>query len=130
MVLRTTALTQDVNYTLTGNDVTDRAATPNPISANTQVAFSFSQSLIGATTTLGNYVWSVLDVGEPVYIDRGITYTEIPAGILGLDYLQMANDDKFSTGNPFITFDVTASATACTPLWWLFLLATPIGHRI
>ncbi len=62
-------------------------------------------------TTPVNYEWDVLDIGKMVYIDRGFTFNTIPSEFIGLDYLKTANDDKASSGNGFITFDVDKPVT-------------------
>ena len=67
-------------------------------------------SLISNTTPT-NYAWSALDVGATQYVDRTFTFSAVPAAYVGLDFLKTANDDKGSSGFPWITFDVSQSVT-------------------
>lgn len=55
-------------------------------------------------TTPANYVWSALQEGEPVYVDRNYTFTTVPAALQGYRYLQTANSDKGATGAGFVSF--------------------------
>jgi regulation of enolase protein 1 (concanavalin A-like superfamily) len=77
IVLTTSALTFGTTYTLTVNNVTDRAATPNPIAPNSQIAFLATEyaptdigepALAGSSAPAGNG-WHVeaggADIGGP-----------------------------------------------------------------
>ncbi|HEX6705970.1 MAG TPA: PQQ-dependent sugar dehydrogenase [Albitalea sp.] len=57
--------------------------------------------------------WSVqgnLQVGNLVYGDRTYTFTAIPASLLGAQWIRSANDSKAFTGNPLVTFTISAGA--------------------
>lgn len=57
--------------------------------------------------------WSVqsnIQVGNNVYGDRTFTFTQIPANLLGSKWVRTANDSKTYTGNPTVTFSITADA--------------------
>ena len=62
-------------------------------------------------TSPASYVWDLLDVGKPQYVDRAYTFSSVPAALVGLDYLQTVNDDKSSQGLPWITFDISQDVT-------------------
>jgi hypothetical protein len=57
--------------------------------------------------TQSSYEWSTLSNGTKVYVDRSFTYSSIPEEYDGLRYLQTSNDDKNSTENQFLSFDVS-----------------------
>ncbi|HEX6708285.1 MAG TPA: Ig-like domain-containing protein [Albitalea sp.] len=57
--------------------------------------------------------WSLqgnLQVGNTVYGDRTFTFTAIPAGLLGSQWIRTANDSKTFTGNPTVTFNISVAA--------------------
>ncbi|KKN04069.1 hypothetical protein LCGC14_1101360, partial [marine sediment metagenome] len=68
-----------------------------------------AQDLIISNTLPGNYEWSILAVGELVYIDRSYIFTSVPSELVGLNYLRTANNDKGSTGG--VSFDVNKQVT-------------------
>ncbi|MCH7958452.1 MAG: hypothetical protein IIB63_12955, partial [Proteobacteria bacterium] len=45
-----------------------------------------------------------LTSGALVYIDRGYTFTTVPASIEGKTYIKTANDDKKQGGADFLSF--------------------------
>jgi hypothetical protein len=127
VILSTGALSTGITYTLTVNNVRDRAQTPNTIAANTQETFTYVDRLdiTGTSVSSGKaYVWDTLQAGDSVYIDRGYTFSTVPPEYLGLLYLRTANDDKAGTGASFITFSVNQPVTvyvgyasASVPSW-------------
>jgi hypothetical protein len=52
-----------------------------------------------------------LDVGELMYVDRSYTYISVPAAYQNKTYIKTANDDKHSTGDSFMTFDINLDAS-------------------
>ncbi|QJR12261.1 hypothetical protein DSM104443_03346 [Usitatibacter rugosus] len=57
--------------------------------------------------------WSIqasLQAGGTVYGDRTFTFTTVPASVTGIAWIRTANDSKSYTGNPTVTFSVTAAA--------------------
>jgi hypothetical protein len=107
-------MTEDVTYTLTVNNVKDRAKTPNTIQANAQKSFTYVGALIisGLTVSSGKtYEWDALANGKNVYIDRSYTFSTVPAKYNGLQYLRTANDDKAAAGNPLISFNANQNVT-------------------
>ena len=111
VTLTTSTLSEGITYTLTVNNITDRATMANTIAVDSTATFTFVAQLIITGTSPTGYVWDTLDVGKSVYIDRTFTYATVPAAYVGLDYLQTANGDKGSTGASFITFDVNQDVT-------------------
>jgi len=57
------------------------------------------------------YNWGTLTSGTNVYIDRLYTYTTIPAAYQGSLALKTANDDKNSSGDTFISYNVDQAIT-------------------
>lgn len=107
--LTTTALASGLAYTLTVNNILDRATSPNMIAPNSQVSVTYSGSsgsLVVSGASPGNYQWAALDNGVQVYIDRAFTFTAVPQSFRGLDFLRTANNDKDSSGDGFIAFTV------------------------
>jgi hypothetical protein len=47
-----------------------------------------------------------LQIGGPVYIDRGDTFTTVPTRLQGAAYIQTANNDKSATTAAFLSFAV------------------------
>ena len=60
-----------------------------------------------------NYAWTTLAVGTSMYVDRdsSFNYGTVPSAYIGYKVLQTANDDKASSGNNFINFDVNQAVT-------------------
>jgi hypothetical protein len=127
VLLSTSALTEDLTYTLTVNNVMDRASSPNTIVPNSQATFTFVGELILTSLSVSSgksYVWDTLANGKTVYIDRSYTFSNVPSKYNGLVYLQTANEDKFSSGSPFISFTANqnvmvylAYAGSSLPAW-------------
>jgi len=57
------------------------------------------------------YERDTLAAGKPQYIDRTFIIESVPAQYQGLTYLKTANDDKFHTDSPFLTFAVNQLVT-------------------
>ena len=57
------------------------------------------------------YNWGTLTSGADVYIDRNYTYTTIPAAYEGSLALKTADDDKNSSGDTFISYNVDQAIT-------------------
>jgi hypothetical protein len=58
-------------------------------------------------TTPSNYIWDSIDDGKLLYVDRDYVFMSVTDEFRGLDYLQTANEDKFSSGDGFISFTVS-----------------------
>ncbi len=66
---------------------------------------------LATATNPGDYVWASLESGSNVYIDRSYTYVSIPSAYQGLEVLRTANNDKNSTGDAFVSFEISQAAT-------------------
>ncbi len=51
--------------------------------------------------------------GALVYIDRGYTFSNVPALLQGATYIKTANDDKSTSNASFLSFDVDEDVTVC-----------------
>ena len=109
VVLTTTDLSESIEYTLTVNNIRDRASSPNLIAANSQVRFDFDAGPGGGGPD--NYVWDALSVGTLAYIDSGLVVQSVPAGIVGAQFLRTANADSMASGMPFLTVDLAEPST-------------------
>lgn len=58
-----------------------------------------------------SYVLDTLSTDKLQYIDRNYTFTSVPSLYKDLQYIRTANDDKTSTGNSFLEFDVNCDVT-------------------
>ena len=64
-----------------------------------------------SNTSPSGYVWDTLGVGSVQYVDRTYTFTSVPLGLAGLDYLRTANGDKGLAGPGIVSFDVSQDVT-------------------
>jgi len=111
VTLVTSAHTEGSNYQLTVNNVKDRGTTPNTIATNSTANYNFASSFtISNLSVTSGKIYEVmqnaLDNGTLVYIDRTYAFSDASSGLVGATYIKTANDDKGSTGNGFLTFDV------------------------
>ncbi len=67
--------------------------------------------LTASSINRGNYETAELNTGDEYYVDRTYTLTDIPAEYQGLLWIKTANDDKDSTENNFLTFQVNREAS-------------------
>jgi len=108
--------TEGLTYTLTVNNIKDRASTPNVIASDTQKAYTFiAQLIISNLTVASGQPYEVVDSGlQPgalVYLDRSYTFTNVPTALEGTTYIKTANGDKGSSGSSFLSFDVNQDVT-------------------
>jgi hypothetical protein len=57
--------------------------------------------------------WSIrsnLQTGDQSFGDRTYTWSAVPASVAGAAWVRTANDSKGYTGNPLVSFDITAAA--------------------
>ena len=109
--LTTSGLSENTNYTLTVNNLLDRAAVPNSIAANSQFGFTYISPSGNSDISPVQYQWDVLQVSKKVYIDRDYTFTNVPPSLENLDYIKTANGDKFATQYPFLSFSTNKDVT-------------------
>jgi hypothetical protein len=76
---------------------------------------SVAQVVISNLTIASGKAYEViqngLSNGALVYTDRSFTYSSVPGLVDGATYIKTANDDKNSSGNSFLTFDVNQDVT-------------------
>lgn len=110
LTLDTFSHTEGIIYSLTVNNVMDRATVPNDIATDTQISYSFVVKLvISGLSVLSGRAYQVEDalaVGDSVYIDRPFTISSLPASLEGKSYIMTANDDKNHTEESFLSFSV------------------------
>jgi hypothetical protein len=116
VTLTTSPHTGNGSYTLTVNNIKDRANIPNVIASNTQATYTFPSQIVINNLTVASgktyeIVQSGLQNGLLVYIDRTYTFSSVPILVDGAMYIKTANDDKNSSGASFITFDVNQNVT-------------------
>ncbi len=107
--LSTSDLAESVQYTLTVNNVLDRANTPNSIMANSTTGFQFDGGSAGGGPE--NYEWAVLEVGRSVYIDSTLVFKSVPSAFVNRQYLRTAAADSMASGSPFLSIDLASSST-------------------
>ena len=117
VTLTTSNHTEGVVYALTVNNVLKRATTPNPISPNTQVSYTYSAQVVVIALEVANgSAYQVVDAGltdgARVYIDRPYTFSSLPGALTDAAYIETANDDKAETQEAFLTFSVNLNVTA------------------
>jgi hypothetical protein len=111
ITLITNPHTDGTTYTLTINNVRDRASTPNTIAPNSIATYTYTLELIVTNLNQINYQTAYLNEGDIYYIDRTFTITNIPSPYQNLLWIKTANNDKASTGTAFLTFDVNQPVT-------------------
>jgi hypothetical protein len=111
VTLGTNAHTEDVTYTITINNIRDRASTPNTVAPNSSATYTYTLELIVNNLNQITYQTAYLKEGDTYYIDRTFTITNIPSSCQNLLWIKTANDDKTSTGTFSLTFDVNQPVT-------------------
>jgi hypothetical protein len=110
--LSTSEHAEGVNYTLTVNNVRDRAASPNTIAPNSSVQYQVVLELVVDDLNKGNYQVAHLDVGDEYYVDRPYTVASLPSIYQNLTWIKTANDDKYEQSEQFLSFTVNQNVTA------------------
>ncbi|MFQ5963711.1 MAG: DUF5060 domain-containing protein [Candidatus Scalinduaceae bacterium] len=116
ITLITSPHSEGITYTVTVNNIQDRASAPNMITPDTQGTYTFAAQLVIGNLSAGSgsayvVVPDGLQTGAATYIDRSFTFSTVPASVNGATYIQTANNDKSSTGTSFLTFDVNQNVT-------------------
>ena len=116
VTLTTSFHSEGLTSTLTVSNVRDRASTPNVIAPNTQMNYTFLAQLVISNITVASgkayeVIYGGLVNGAKVYIDRSYVYSNVPDWLTGATHIRTANDDRSSTGDSFISFDVNQDVT-------------------
>jgi hypothetical protein len=89
---------------LSGNQSTDAIS----------VYYEPVQDLVSAVKPASGRSYKVVESladGNQAYVDRQYTYHDVPQALLGSNHIVTANDDKASTGNDFLSFQVSQPTT-------------------
>ena len=116
VTLTTSGHTNGVSYTLSVSNVRDRASTPNTITSNTQVPYTYVGDLVilnlGVASGDLYEVVDGLNIGSLAYIDRSYVYDDVPPDLIGSTYIKTSNGDKnFEGTDEFLVFDVNQDVT-------------------
>ncbi|MCH8041911.1 MAG: DUF1593 domain-containing protein, partial [Nitrospinae bacterium] len=110
VTLITSAQLPDITYTLTVSNIKDRAKTPNVISPSTKTYSFILKLIISNLDVKSSAVYEIVDGGLQqdalIYVDRNYVFTAVPEELQGATYIKTANNDKSSTGDSFLSFDV------------------------
>lgn len=102
----------NTKYSLTVNNIRDRAPAPNTIATNTTIQYVFEVSsgsmVIGMNKE--NYRLAHLKTGDKYYIDRTYTITNIPFELDGYLWIMTANDDRAKSDDYFLSFQLSDTA--------------------
>jgi len=98
-------------YSLIARSIADRAIRKNLMGPNNVRAYKYGVDFTVRALTPSAYQWAYLQVGDSYYLDRTYTLSDLPVSYQNLLWLRTKNDDKQSTGNPFVTFTISAPAT-------------------
>jgi len=77
------------------------------------VTVSTAENLVISNLSPSSYEVSYddLDEGEFEYVDRSYTFSDVPDSYEQETYIKTKNDDKYSTGNTFLTFTINLDST-------------------
>jgi alpha-glucosidase (family GH31 glycosyl hydrolase) len=109
VILATTPHTAGQTYTLTVNNVRDRASPPNVIAAGTTATYTpVLPPVLTDLWVASGRPYEIVEggprTGDLHYVDRDYVFSEIPALLEGLTYVRTANDDKLESGSTFLRF--------------------------
>ena len=99
-------------YTVSVSNIRDRASQPNVLASAVPIQYMLAKG--GASLSSLNrtdYDWHTFHAGDPNYVDRDYTVTQIPQALEGSIQIRTANDDKVSTGDHFLSFELCGEAT-------------------
>jgi hypothetical protein len=109
VALNTSQLSARTSYTLTLNNIQDKAAAANTIPKDYQRTFYLQAvGISNLVITDGDpYAWDNLDQGMPAYIDQHGFFDQVPEKYRGMQYLLTAKGDKKTSGTLLhVSFDV------------------------
>ena len=101
---------EGITYTMTINNVRDRAVEPNTIPPNSTYMYEFQLQLVITNINRPGYEDEYLQVGDEYYIDRTYTILNMPEGKGDLLWIKTANDDKMNADEIFLIFDINIDA--------------------
>jgi len=107
VTLRTEKHEYGIRYVIELKGLTDQAG--NEIPKNYSLAYEFLRPARVDSLTPTYYETATLQEGNPYYVDRDYRIASIPADLKNLTWIKTANNDKFSTGDRFLSFRVSSS---------------------
>ena len=97
----------DIQYNIKIKDLCDPAQ--NFVPADYRIIYEFHRPAVIDSISQNNYDLAVLSVNDRYYIDRDYRLKNIPNELLNLTWVRTGNNDKFSTGENFLSFFVDNS---------------------
>ena len=80
------------------------------ISDNYKIESEFRRSVSVDSISKANYTATAsLEVGDQFFIDRDYKISSMPENLKNLTWIKTSNNDKFSTGEEFLSFKVAES---------------------
>ncbi len=136
--LTTSEHVEEIIYTITVNNIQDRASIPNTIEPNSSANYQIVLELEVSNLSKEDYRTAELGVGDQYYVDRAYTIINVPPEYEGLLWIKTANDDKLGTLEQFLTFTVNQNVTvyvaydnrASSLPFWVTDHYTPTGAGI
>ncbi len=96
-----------IQYNMEIKDLGDPSQ--NFVPVNYRIIYEFSKPAVIDSISQSNYDSAVLSVNDRYYIDRDFRLKNLPDELLSLTWVRTGNDDKFSTGENFLSFFVDDS---------------------
>ncbi|HHS12526.1 MAG TPA: T9SS type A sorting domain-containing protein [bacterium] len=98
-------------YHIEISGIRDCAPFPNEMSESGPVKYLVANGATLSNLNRSSYKWNLLKPGNPAYVDRDYTITQIPEMLEGTVQIVTANDDKCDQDNGFIMFELRGDAT-------------------
>ena len=111
VILVTSILQANQQYTVTITNIKDLEQPPNVISQPIVKTFTFYKMFYISDLTPANYDTARIKVWDQYYIDRTYEIRSIPTELQGLLWIRTANDDKESTNPEAVVFTISDPAT-------------------
>ena len=99
----------NITYTLTVNNIRDRAPAPNTIVQNSKIQYSLNVTANFIVTDLNrsNYQLANISVGDTYYVDRDFIVTKVPLELSNSCWIKTANNDVSNKENDFLHFTLS-----------------------
>lgn len=124
-------------YSLMVNNVKDQAKNANTIARDSGIYYTFAAELQISNLKPSHYRVEKLASGDRYYVDRDYVLKDVPARLQNAWWIMTGNDDKETTGENFISFQVNQvvevlvgfdASIASIPTWLQIWEST--GERI
>jgi hypothetical protein len=110
VILQTGNHASGQNYTLTVQNVKDRAEPPNQMQAPQYLSYSYQKVFKISNLTPAIYDTAHLVLGDQIYIDRDYVLQSLPESLRNLVWIRTANDHKESADTTFMVFTISDRA--------------------